>query len=738
MKNIKYQQKAINTLCNLIEDRIEAIKNLRVSNIKNTELEKLLENIKKDSFYLVSPTGSGKTIMAFETIKKISDNQNHNILFLWIAPQTLHRQTYKKFLKNSKGTLLNIKDDNFTEINLNDVICINWDKINKDSNNLIKENENGNIFDKINKLKNKDNNTFIVTLIDEGHISGEKSKMFLQELKSDVLISISATPKGLDLLNIKQVLNKGDGVELYDNRIVKIDINEVIKEGIIKKEIIINDTKETELNFENLIKVALNKLNYLKNIYAKYNINPLMIIQMENLSKEKENIIEDILKNNGVSKNEIAIYNANEKDNIEMIDNLQSPIRVLFTKIAIATGWDCPRASVLLTYRDSEKDSFKTQVLGRICRMPELKHYEEEELNIAYVYSDIKDYIPETDSPNPPTGEKIKSILKKQYYYTIQNKDLPLYSNFLVDKLCDEINEKQLKNIIEDTFNELNIIKKENKKIYKGKITDIDEYEIENGSSVNYNHSNEEIDIIFKMAKKNNKATVFEEEYLFKVFFEKYSKDFNLNLNLEDNILNIKKILILNDIDNIFKNIINKYNQKLNEINGIQNGISLFNYFEDNNFFKFEEEIEVYKNDIKYEKSIYENIPILNNLEKSFCEYLNKKEEVECFYINNYNKNAFKIPYIENKELNYFYPDFIVWYKDGSLGLYDTKSKITSSEDIAIEKSEILYYYIKNKVKKECDGGLIILNDKKFKINRKEKYKSYKNDNNQTDWEDFE
>ncbi|MFA6089977.1 MAG: hypothetical protein WC755_09035, partial [Candidatus Woesearchaeota archaeon] len=57
---------------------------------------------------------------------------------------------------------------------------------------------------------------------------------------------------------------------------------------------------------------------------------------------------------------------------------------------AIALGWDCPRASILLLQKEwnSENYEFNIQTLGRIMRMPEQKHYEScEDLNFGYVFT---------------------------------------------------------------------------------------------------------------------------------------------------------------------------------------------------------------------------------------------------------------------------------------------------------------------------------------------------------------
>ena len=45
-------------------------------------------------------------------------------------------------------------------------------------------------------------------------------------------------------------------------------------------------------------------------------------------------------------------------------------VRVLFAKDAISTGWDCPRAEVLVSFRPAKDDTHITQLLGRMVRTP--------------------------------------------------------------------------------------------------------------------------------------------------------------------------------------------------------------------------------------------------------------------------------------------------------------------------------------------------------------------------------
>ena len=48
----------------------------------------------------------------------------------------------------------------------------------------------------------------------------------------------------------------------------------------------------------------------------------------------------------------------------------RNSIRVLFAKDAISTGWDCPRAEVLVSFRPAKDETHITQLLGRMVRTP--------------------------------------------------------------------------------------------------------------------------------------------------------------------------------------------------------------------------------------------------------------------------------------------------------------------------------------------------------------------------------
>ncbi len=62
-------------------------------------------------------------------------------------------------------------------------------------------------------------------------------------------------------------------------------------------------------------------------------------------------------------------------------------------KQAVSTGWDAPRAKILVKLRLNTEPNFTLQTIGRIRRMPQQKHYDNPILDNAFIYSNDQSYI---------------------------------------------------------------------------------------------------------------------------------------------------------------------------------------------------------------------------------------------------------------------------------------------------------------------------------------------------------
>lgn len=86
-------------------------------------------------------------------------------------------------------------------------------------------------------------------------------------------------------------------------------------------------------------------------------------------------------------------FSGDHPDNPDEIKKLNGQYAFLLFKQAIATGWDCPRAKILVKLREGGTERFNIQTVGRVRRMPERKHYDCPLLDNCYVYTLDSEYV---------------------------------------------------------------------------------------------------------------------------------------------------------------------------------------------------------------------------------------------------------------------------------------------------------------------------------------------------------
>lgn len=356
---------------------------------------------------LKSPTGSGKTIMLAQFLRDIVSDprfEGNDVAFVWFSfSEDSYVQSKKKLFDYYSGAgeldLIDLNDLSRGKLHKNDVFFINWQKIKgktKDSRKLRRENEQGLTFDNFIKETQEDGRK-IVVIIDEEHI-GSDTDLALEVveglIRPKITIRISATPK-----YVPTRAEVGGYVEASRN--------EVVEAGLIKEKIIFQT--EEDLNrkeFKNkdqdeiLLELAFNKRLELQKYYKDLGVevSPLVLIQLPNddqslkgtTTTTKQSIVINYLKKKGINEDKIAVWLSDDKVNLENLENNKSPVSFLLFKQAAATGWDCPRASVLVMFREIKNPIFAIQTVGRILRMPFGIHLARPELNLGYLYTNYK------------------------------------------------------------------------------------------------------------------------------------------------------------------------------------------------------------------------------------------------------------------------------------------------------------------------------------------------------------
>ena len=353
---------------NLMKFQLNAIRELLIAMEENGR-----------EIVLKSPTGSGKTIMLTHFMSEYAKGHARTV-FIWLTPGkgNLEEQSKHKmdlYIHNSSTKLLSdVMTSGFCE---NDFCFINWEKLTKKGNNALKDSERTNFLEWIEKAHNA--GVEFKVIIDESHQNfTEKSDAIVQLFKTDKIIRCSATP-------------------LIDKTAKLIEISEadVIAEGLIKKLLVINGDFPNEIEADNpteyLLEKALKKQNELVSSFAarNANVNPLIVVQLPNNS---DAILDSVIswfesQHISIENGTLAVWLSDRHDNLEGIEKNDGKQIAVIIKQAVATGWDCPRAHILVKLREGMDETFEIQTIGRIRRMPEAHHYENDLLDSCYLYT---------------------------------------------------------------------------------------------------------------------------------------------------------------------------------------------------------------------------------------------------------------------------------------------------------------------------------------------------------------
>ena len=387
MKDLDYQFKAVKSL--------------------KEKSNELLHFLEPATLVFKAPTGSGKTVMMAEFLKELVSNRqdDRELSFIWTAPRKLHSQSKDKLSNHYKDSMA-LKCSKFEDlsdrlIGPNEILFLNWESINKAKNIYYRENEQDFYLGKV--IENtKNDGRDVVLIIDESHYmtspDAVKTQKLIAMINARLTIAVSATPANVQY---------DDSVMVYREHVIKeemskksISINPEFKNIVLhsatKDVSIKSDAAESTQEF--VLQTALNKREELSQQYSKENsnVNPLLLIQLPDkrgdtdLVEETIGILKDkhsITTDNG----RLAIYLSENKENLATIKKNDSEVEVMLFKQAITIGWDCPRASILLLFRDWKSIVFSIQTVGRIMRMAEQKHYENDILNIGYIYTNLSD-----------------------------------------------------------------------------------------------------------------------------------------------------------------------------------------------------------------------------------------------------------------------------------------------------------------------------------------------------------
>lgn len=335
----------------------------------------------KQTVIVKSPTGSGKTIILIDFIEEYLTKISSSTAFIWLCPgkgdlEEQSRQKMQKFAPHRYTQ--NLFDALQNGFDAESTTFINWELVTKKGNTAIRDSERKNLFDRIAEAHRA--GTEFIVIIDEEHSNNTaKAKSIIDAFSAKKIIRVSAT-----------------AVENKRYEYLEIDEVDVINAGLITKALYVNeglvDGMEISDDYECLLDLADAKR---KAIAARYKelgkaIRPLVLIQFPNGQPETIRAVEIKLESMGYTYDNgmVSIWMSEDKQDLpdNLTENDATPVFLLM-KQAISTGWDCPRAKILVKLREGMSEGFEIQTIGRIRRMPEARHYEDDLLDFCYVYT---------------------------------------------------------------------------------------------------------------------------------------------------------------------------------------------------------------------------------------------------------------------------------------------------------------------------------------------------------------
>lgn len=382
------------------------------------------EDGERHAFSLTAPTGSGKTVMAaaaFEALFHGDDGfefgRDPGAVVIWFSDDpSLNEQTRFRLMESSdrlQFTDLKVVDSSFSQpkFTAGRIYFLNTQKLGKKSL-LVRgfDGEDGDeylpemrpdlrshtIWDTIrNTIEDPDLTLYLV--LDEAHRGfgkqiGERSTIVRRLINGHkgvpgipVVLGISAT---VDRFN-KAMKDAQDRTTLAH---VTVDASRVQESGLLKDTIALDIPDEDAGSFDTvLVRRAADKLRESSREWAAYtqrqeagdSVVPLMVLQVPN--KPSHNEIGrwlDAIFEQWPQLPETSVFNVFGEHKTEAFGQYTAPyiapqrvqddpsVRVLIAKDAISTGWDCPRAEVMISFRPANDETNIAQLLGRMVRTP--------------------------------------------------------------------------------------------------------------------------------------------------------------------------------------------------------------------------------------------------------------------------------------------------------------------------------------------------------------------------------
>lgn len=379
-----FQQQAVENASQILRNCLTGLATLPTENFQENRAAYISDT---GAVLLEAPTGAGKTLMAgtvVQTLSKLSALESlPRVLWFWFAPFSgLVEQTVAAMQEEFSS--LQIKDPStdrdISALASGDVFVTTWQSVavaNAASRKVRKGTETMPSLDGL-VASARQLGFAIGVVVDEAHHGFRRNTQALDfytsVLDPDLTILATATPRDRDvdsfatatgIANLRRIsVSRQDVV---DSGLIKESVKSVVFKAPTDVEAII-DFKKTAL------KAGAETHARIKQVLADNDLGvvPLLLVQVDDSPTAVEEATLWLKELGFRTEGDSALirsHTANEPDPYLTSIAADESVEALIFKLAVATGFDAPRAFTLVSFRRSRDEDFGVQIVGRILRI---------------------------------------------------------------------------------------------------------------------------------------------------------------------------------------------------------------------------------------------------------------------------------------------------------------------------------------------------------------------------------
>ncbi|MHA6694628.1 DEAD/DEAH box helicase [Homoserinimonas sp. A520] len=386
------------------------------------------------SVALTAATGSGKTVMAAAVIEALfwgSDDfdviPDPGAVVLWFSDDpSLNQQTRHRLEQASdrlRNRLVTVEHPfRYPKLQAGHVYFLNTSKLSRNSL-LVRGHDDSNVLSGIeahpdtvpftfwDTLRNtiEDEKLTLYMVLDEAHRGMGKSASDTPTIVKRLINGQSGVPPMPIVWGISATVQRFEeamhAAQVEENRLhlrtITVDPMRIQESGLLKDDIILDFPAETGDFNTVLLRRGVRKVKALSDAWAKYAraqddpepVKPLLVLQVPNKPSPAEvSSAIDVIRDEWPELEPDSLAHVFGDHTAQTFGPHSVPyispervqdatyVRVLLAKDAISTGWDCPRAEVMVSFRPAQDETHITQLLGRMIRSPLARRIEGDNL----------------------------------------------------------------------------------------------------------------------------------------------------------------------------------------------------------------------------------------------------------------------------------------------------------------------------------------------------------------------